>query len=84
MADPLSVVAGAVGISAATLHRTRRLYEFIDSIQGVPCTIKVISADLHAFSAILESMHRSLQSKSLDERAAEKIRAPLKICDSTT
>lgn len=88
MADPFSIVAGVVGISGIALHSTRRLKEFIDSILDAPSTITALGADSQALVTVLESLHQSLQSKSLSEKAAQQelvllIQAPLHSCMST-
>ncbi|KAF5599026.1 GATA transcription factor [Fusarium pseudoanthophilum] len=47
MSDPLSVTASVVGIVGALLHGSKRLYEFIDSLQNAPKDIAALSADFH-------------------------------------
>jgi hypothetical protein len=62
MADPLSTVAGVVGVLGFALHGAKRLYELIDGIQGAPHDVAAISADLKALYEVLgtlESMDKS-------------------------
>jgi hypothetical protein len=62
MADPLSTIAGVVGVLGFALHGAKRLYELIDGIQGAPHDIAAISTDLKALYEVLgtlESMDKS-------------------------
>ncbi|KAF4503553.1 White collar 1 [Fusarium agapanthi] len=52
MSDPLSVTASVIGIVCALLHGSKRLYEFIDSLQNAPKDIAALSTDLRALYEI--------------------------------
>jgi Fungal N-terminal domain of STAND proteins len=53
---PMSVTAGVIGIAAVALHSTKRMVEFIDSIQGVPQAVKALSRDLNALEKVLQKL----------------------------
>lgn len=53
MSDPLSVTASVAGIIGAFLHDSKRLYEFIYTLQNAPKDIAALSADLRALYEIL-------------------------------
>lgn len=74
MSDPLSVLAGVVGIAGFALQSAKKLKEFIDSIQGAPLVVKAISSDLQAVSGVLDSLH-----KLLDKADARKSPSPVEI-----
>lgn len=60
MADPLSIVAGVIGLSAAVVQSSKALFELVDSIKQGPDEIKAISKDVHAFYPIIISLSATL------------------------
>ncbi|KAF2806533.1 uncharacterized protein BDZ99DRAFT_449343 [Mytilinidion resinicola] len=71
MADPLSVTARVVGITAATLHAIHILIQDIDNIKDAPEAISNITGDPSTVKGILDSLHDALND-------AEGLSAPLK------
>jgi hypothetical protein len=88
MSDPLSVTASVVGIASALLHGSKRLYEFIDSLQNAPKDIAALSADLRALYEILAHITNVQNKLSSHLYLCASLKAPLenclKICDEFT
>lgn len=89
--DPLSIIAGVLGISAVAAQSSKRLYEMIDGIRSAPDEIKNISRDTRAFYSILYSLEISLKDPNITAVIAEddalttliaNLRLPLGNCSS--
>ncbi|KAL8649382.1 MAG: hypothetical protein Q9226_005596 [Calogaya cf. arnoldii] len=89
--DPLSIIAGVVGISAAAAQASKSLYEIVDGIRSAPDEIKNISRDTRAFYSILYSLELSLKDPKITEVIAEddalttliaNLKLPLANCSS--
>jgi len=73
MADPLSVTAGVVGITAFALQSVQQLTAFIESIRDAPEIITGIKEDLKAVESVLSSLGRALQNKDLPAEILESL-----------
>ncbi|KAL8724746.1 MAG: hypothetical protein Q9181_006693 [Wetmoreana brouardii] len=89
--EPLSIIAGVLGITSVAAQSTKALYELIDGIRSAPPEIKNISRDTHAFYGILFSLESSLKDSKITAVIAEddsltvlvgNLRAPLANCSS--
>ncbi|KAL8760314.1 MAG: hypothetical protein Q9199_000096 [Rusavskia elegans] len=89
--DPLSIIAGVLGISAVAAQSSKCLYEMIDGIRSAPDEIKNISRDTRAFYSILHSLEISLKDPNITAVIAEddalttliaNLRLPLGNCSS--
>ncbi|KAI1051112.1 hypothetical protein LB506_010822 [Fusarium annulatum] len=80
MSDPLSVTASVVGIVGALLHGSKRLYEFIDSLQNAPKDITAISTDLRALYEILAHITNVQNRLSSHLALCFSLKAPLENC----
>ncbi|KAL8803122.1 MAG: hypothetical protein Q9182_003372 [Xanthomendoza sp. 2 TL-2023] len=69
--DPLSVIAGVLGIATVAAQSSKGLYELIDGIRSAPDEIKNISRDIHAFYDILYSLESSLKDPGITAVVAE-------------
>ena len=88
MADPLSVAAGVVGITAVALHSVRSLKEFIDNIHDAPRAITNLGTESVALRTVLEDLHHLLEINVLNKKAAQaelvpNIQIPLDGCTTT-
>ncbi|KAL8708801.1 MAG: hypothetical protein Q9220_006362 [cf. Caloplaca sp. 1 TL-2023] len=89
--DPLSIIAGVLGIASVAGQSSKALYELIDGIRSAPEEIKNISRDTHAFYSILFSLETSLRDPKITATIAEddpltalvgNLREPLGNCSS--
>ncbi|KAF5604281.1 GATA transcription factor [Fusarium subglutinans] len=80
MSDPLSVTASVVGIVGALLHGSKRLYEFIDSLQNAPKDIAALSTDLRALYEILAHVTHIQDRLSSHVDLCTSLKAPLENC----
>lgn len=89
--DPLSAIAGVLGIVTFAAQSSKSLYELIDSVRSAPGEIKTISRDTHAFYNILFSLESSLKDPKVTAAIAEdeglialvgNLREPLGNCTS--
>ncbi|EMT72715.1 hypothetical protein NOF04DRAFT_11818 [Fusarium oxysporum II5] len=80
MSDPLSVTASVVGIVGALLHGSKRLYEFIDSLQNAPKDIAALSTDLRALYEILAHITNVQDRLSSHLALCVSLKAPLENC----
>ena len=87
--DPLSIIAGVVGVAAAAASSSRQLSELVESIQQAPEEIRSISRDTHAFYSIVYSLEISLNDPKIMATVADdealtilvgKLKEPLIIC----
>ncbi|WKT43673.1 PAC motif [Fusarium oxysporum f. sp. vasinfectum] len=77
MSDPLSVTASVAGIVGALLHGSKRLYEFIDSLQNAPKDIAALSTDLRALYEILAHITNAQDRLSSHLDLCVSLKAPL-------
>ncbi|KAF5554106.1 zinc finger domain-containing protein [Fusarium phyllophilum] len=80
MSDPLSVTASVVGIVGALLHGSKRLYEFIDSLQNAPKDIAALSTDLRALYEILAHVTNIQDRLSSHLDLCASLKVPLENC----
>ncbi|KAL8711912.1 MAG: hypothetical protein Q9225_007041 [Loekoesia sp. 1 TL-2023] len=89
--DPLSAIAGVLGIVSVAAQSAKTLYELIDTVRSAPNEIKNISRDTHAFYNILFSLESSLKDVKVTAAIAEdegltalvgNLREPLGNCTS--
>ncbi|KAL8746481.1 MAG: hypothetical protein Q9184_007742 [Pyrenodesmia sp. 2 TL-2023] len=89
--DPLSIIAGVLGISAAAAQASKSLYEMIEGIRSAPDEIKNISRDNRAFYSILYSLEIALKDPKITKVIADddaltayidNLREPLANCSS--
>ncbi|KAF5618710.1 White collar 1 [Fusarium sp. NRRL 52700] len=80
MSDPLSVTASVVGIVGALLHGSKRLYEFIDSLQNAPKDIAALSTDLRALYEILAHVTNIQDRLSSHVDLCTSLKTPLENC----
>lgn len=84
MADPLSIVAGVVGIVVPALHRTRVLIDDVKKIIDAPEAIRALQADLNSTELALESLKAVSESEwqSLGLTIAEQSKDAVRTCGS--
>ncbi|KAL8867528.1 MAG: hypothetical protein Q9174_005609, partial [Haloplaca sp. 1 TL-2023] len=89
MADPLSGIAGVVGIATAAIRSSKALFDLVNDTKRAPTEIKAIARDVYAFASIVLSVSATLKrdivrgSYGDDESVAEaigNIRLPLSNC----
>ena len=87
--DPLSILAGVLGVTAITAESAKRLCELLDTIRTAPEEIKNISRDTQAFYSILFSLESSLRDAEVTAVIAKdealtalvgNLEEPLKSC----
>jgi hypothetical protein len=61
MTDPLSIIAGVIGITAAAITSSKAFFELVNDIKGVPEEIRSVSRDVHAFYSIIFSLNVTLK-----------------------
>ena len=64
MADPLSIVAGVVGIATAAVQSSKTLFDLIKDIRGAPAEVKAISRDVYVFASIVLTMSATVKKTS--------------------
>lgn len=62
MADPLSILASVVGVSAAAAHTAKKIKEYIDTIQNVPEVVSSISSETAILRSTLLSLSSTIES----------------------
>ncbi|KAL8674291.1 MAG: hypothetical protein Q9168_001284 [Polycauliona sp. 1 TL-2023] len=89
--DPLSIIAGVLGIAAVAAQSSKALYEMIDAIRAAPNEIKTISRDTSDFYTIVYSLELSLNDPKITAIIAEddalttliaNLRSPIGNCSS--
>ncbi|KAL8828437.1 MAG: hypothetical protein Q9170_006602, partial [Blastenia crenularia] len=89
--DPLSVIAGVLGIVSVAAKSSKSLYELIDAVRSAPNEIKNISRDTQAFYSIIFSLESSLKDSKVAAAIADdealtalvgNLREPLVNCAS--
>lgn len=63
--DPLSVIAGVLGVATVAAQSSKGIFQLVDAIRSAPDEIQNISRDVHAFYAILYSLKTSLQDPKI-------------------
>ena len=69
--DPLSIIAGVLGITSVAAQSSKALFELIDGVRSAPEEITNISRDVHAFYSILYSLEVSLKDSKISTVIAE-------------
>ena len=65
MADPLSIIAGVVGIVTAAVQSSNTLFDLIKDIRGAPAEVKAISRDVYAFASIVLTVSATVEQDIL-------------------
>jgi len=65
MADPLSIIAGVVGIGATAVNGISILSDVVDAVKNAPDEIAGISGDLRAFRTVVSSLESALRRKDV-------------------
>lgn len=66
MADPLSVTASIVSITAAALHSFSKLQDLIGKIKDAPSLVAAIKMDLENVDVIVSGLRNSLEKPTTD------------------
>ena len=74
MADPLSIAASVVGITATALHGTRLLLDDLEKLKDAPKTVKRLADDVHSVDAALKLLQdvKDREWESLGTSVAEQ------------
>lgn len=83
MADPFSITAGVVGITAAALHSIKSLLEEILAIKDAPAAIGQVKQDLLAVEMILKTLNSAFQEsafETLSENAKASLQFAIRNC----
>lgn len=56
MADPLSLVLGALPLAIQAAQASKTLLGFVADMRGAPGSIKAVSKEVHAFYNVLSSL----------------------------
>ncbi|KAL8899208.1 MAG: hypothetical protein Q9207_006311 [Kuettlingeria erythrocarpa] len=90
MADPISIIAGVIGIATVVVQSSKALSKLIDNIKGAPNEIKALARDVHAFRSILSSLKIALEERDVKDAVRAdttliemigNLTHPLKNCD---
>ena len=65
MTDPLSIIAGVVGIGGAALQASTAVLDLVRTIKGAPREIQIILSDLNDFSGVVSNLNATLQDSSI-------------------
>ena len=65
MADPVSVVAGVLGITNSVVQASLNLTRILSEIKEAPKAITTISKDVEAFTSILKSLQIALSDEDI-------------------
>ncbi|KAK3339860.1 hypothetical protein B0T25DRAFT_560751 [Lasiosphaeria hispida] len=80
MADPLSIAAGVVGLLGYTLHGSKRMLEFIESIRNAPKDVAALSLDLRALHDVLATLAGMQNEFNSNPTIIDCLRVPLENC----
>ena len=89
--DPLSILAGVLGVAAVTTESAKKQGALLDAIRTAPDEIKNINRDTRAFYSILFSLESSLRDAEVAAVIAKdealtalvaNLKEPLKNCTS--
>ncbi|ERF68059.1 hypothetical protein EPUS_09411 [Endocarpon pusillum Z07020] len=70
MADPFSIIAGVLGITAAVIQSSKIFLELVNDIRRCPEEVKSVSKDVHAFYAIISSLNVTLREVDVKDAIA--------------
>jgi hypothetical protein len=73
-------MSGVVGVLAAAIHGSKRLYEFIDGLRGAPRDVSTLAEDLKALYQTLAELARIQDRPAAANVLSEHIKAPLENC----
>ena len=65
MADPLSLVLGALPLAIQAVQASKALLGFMADIRGAPGNIKTVSKEVHAFYNVLSSLSVVLKDQGV-------------------
>ena len=65
MADPLSLILGALPLAIHVVHASKALLGFMADIRGAPGKIKAVSKEVHAFYNVLFSLSVVLKDQDV-------------------
>ena len=65
MADPLSLVLGALPLAIQAVQASKALLGFMADIRGAPANIKAVSKEVHAFYNVLSSLSVVLKDQDV-------------------
>jgi hypothetical protein len=78
--EPLSVTAAVVGLVGSILHGSKRLFVFIDGLQGAPKDIATLSTDLKAFYEVLGVLMGMQDELTRNNSLCDWLQTPLENC----
>jgi Fungal N-terminal domain of STAND proteins len=70
MADPFSIIAGVLGITTAVIQSSEVFLELVNDIRSGAEEVKAVSEDVHAFYAIVSSLHATLREVDVKDAIA--------------
>jgi hypothetical protein len=73
-------MSGVVGVLAATIHRSKRLYEFIDGLRGAPRDVSMLSTDLKALYQTLAELAGIQDRPAAANVLSAHLQVPLENC----
>ena len=73
MADPLSILASILTLSAAAIQSLKALFKFIDNVKSAPKIIKIISIDVRTFISIVLSLDNTLKDTRIKKAFTSNI-----------
>lgn len=65
MGDPLSIIAGVVGIATAAVQSSKTLIDLMKTIRGAPAEVTAISRDVYAFASIVLTVSATVEQDVL-------------------
>jgi len=77
MADPVSVAAGIVGLTAFAIQSSKVLYDTIESIKNNSRSVRELKEELNSLSGVLHSLEETLAVAEIDFSA---LQTPLRRC----
>jgi uncharacterized protein YoxC len=86
MPDPLSITASVIAVATLAYSSSKKLYEFVQSIQEAPKTLKDMNSDLAALQKVLNSLIEQLTTTPVEDVSVglkgclEDIKPSLKGC----
>jgi len=73
MADPLSIVTGAVSLASGTVKASIAIAEFVRNAQSATEDLNSISKELQAVRSVLDALSSSLSRARNDENLSESL-----------
>ena len=77
MADPVSVAAGIVGLTAFAIQSSKVLYDTIESVKNNSRSVRELKEELSSLSGVLQSLQETLAIAEIDFSA---LQTPLLRC----